>query len=128
MSITWQPMRRSAVPTAATTCGENGRSSWASTTLGPGRAKPAPDIIEAALARADLVPGLAVVVGDAVWDGQSADRAGTGFVGVESGGVSADELTRAGASMVAADTLELLVRYDETPLARLGAARAGARS
>jgi beta-phosphoglucomutase-like phosphatase (HAD superfamily) len=91
-------------------------------------AKPAPDIIEAALARADLVPGLAVVVGDAVWDGQSADRAGTGFVGVESGGVSADELTRAGASMVAADTLELLVRYDETPLARLGAARAGASS
>jgi HAD superfamily hydrolase (TIGR01509 family) len=84
-----------------------------------GTAKPAPDIIEAALHRAGLTPDRAVVVGDAVWDGHAARRAGTTFVGVESGGVSAGELTEAGAGMVAADTLDLLVRYDRTPLARL---------
>ena len=84
-----------------------------------GPSKPSPDIIGVALERAGVPGSRAVVVGDATWDGQAARRAGTGFVGVLSGGVGADELGAAGAVLVAADTLELLVRFDETPLARL---------
>jgi HAD superfamily hydrolase (TIGR01509 family) len=82
-------------------------------------AKPSPDILTAALERADLDPERAVAVGDSVWDAQAAARAGIEFVGVESGGSSAAELRDAGATHVCADPLALLAEFDSTPLGRL---------
>lgn len=57
--------------------------------------KPAPDLVEAALARAPRRPAL--LVGDTVWDAAAAARAGIPFVAVLSGGISAAELRDAGA-------------------------------
>jgi len=61
--------------------------------------KPAPDPIELALRRVDA--GGAVVIGDSVWDVQSASGAGVPCVGVLTGGFSAAELQAAGAVLVA---------------------------
>ena len=61
--------------------------------------KPAPDPIELALRRVDA--GGAVVIGDSVWDVQSASAAGVACVGVLTGGFSAAELYAAGAVLVA---------------------------
>jgi HAD superfamily hydrolase (TIGR01549 family) len=60
--------------------------------------KPDPDVVVAALARADT--DHAVMVGDTVWDGQAASRAGIPFIGVLTGGFSASELEQAGAVAV----------------------------
>jgi HAD superfamily hydrolase (TIGR01549 family) len=61
--------------------------------------KPAPDPIELALRRVDAEG--AVVIGDSVWDVQSASAAGVPCVGVLTGGISAAELYAAGAVLVA---------------------------
>jgi HAD superfamily hydrolase (TIGR01549 family) len=60
--------------------------------------KPAPDPIELALRRVDASG--AVVIGDSVWDVESASGAGVVCVGVLTGGFSAAELHAAGALMV----------------------------
>lgn len=67
--------------------------------------KPDPDIVEAALAAAGSRN--AVLVGDAVWDVESAARAGIGCLTVRSGGLGADELLGAGALAVYASPHEL---------------------
>lgn len=75
--------------------------------------KPAPDPIELALRRVDARG--AVVIGDSVWDVQSASAAGVPCVGVLTGGFSAAELYAAGAMLVAdgpqslADDLERML-------------------
>jgi HAD superfamily hydrolase (TIGR01509 family) len=84
-------------------------------------AKPSPDILAVALERAGLAPDDAVAVGDAVWDAEAAAALGVTFIGVESGGNSAHELRKAGAVAVARDPLDLLERFDETPLGELAA-------
>lgn len=83
------------------------------------RAKPAPDLIEAALGAADVPAERAVLVGDTVWDVQAADRAGVGCVAVLSGGIGAQELREAGAVAVYDDVAALLADLDDSPLARL---------
>jgi phosphoglycolate phosphatase-like HAD superfamily hydrolase len=55
----------------------------------------------------------AVYVGDTVWDG----KAGVACVGVLTGGISAAELTEAGAVAVYEDCRALLRELDTSPLA-----------
>jgi phosphoglycolate phosphatase len=63
-----------------------------------GPSKPAPDLVEQALERAGSRH--AFMVGDAVWDVESAARAGIPCVGVLTGGYSEAELRGAGAVAV----------------------------
>lgn len=84
-------------------------------------AKPQPDIVEVALARAGVTAAQAVFVGDALWDCEAARRAKLTSVGVLSGGVSRAELSEAGAAAVFEDAAELLARLDTTPIGELAA-------
>ncbi len=70
--------------------------------------KPAPDLVQVALAKADAGPGESVFVGDAVWDVQACQRAGIRCLGVLTGGFSRDELLGAGAAAVYETPAELL--------------------
>jgi HAD superfamily hydrolase (TIGR01549 family) len=85
-------------------------------------AKPDPDIIAVALEKAGVPADRAVMVGDAVWDGEAAARAGVAFVGLRSGGSSAAELQEAGAVAVYDDAQSLLAQLDSSPIADLWAA------
>ncbi|WP_346231865.1 HAD family hydrolase [Parafrigoribacterium mesophilum] len=80
-------------------------------------AKPEPDIIEAALAKARTPASAAIMVGDAVWDIEAAARAGVPCVAVCSGGTGALELREAGAVAVYDDVADLLAHLDAGPLA-----------
>ncbi len=72
-------------------------------------AKPAPDIFEEALKRADASPDETVAVGDAIWDVESAKGAGIETVAVLSGGAFDEEdLKEAGAKEVHKDCAALL--------------------
>jgi HAD superfamily hydrolase (TIGR01509 family) len=84
--------------------------------------KPAPDIIQAALERSGLDARHVVFVGDAVWDGYAAQRAGIPFVGLTCGGTPAAELRRSGAGEVWTDPGELLENFDKSALARIAPA------
>lgn len=81
--------------------------------------KPAPDLLQTAVAKHHLCGARVLTVGDSVWDGKAADRAGIRFVGVLSGGVSEAELIDAGAIEVYRDVAEVLQRFDGSSLARL---------
>jgi HAD superfamily hydrolase (TIGR01509 family) len=85
--------------------------------------KPDPDIVRTALDKAGVVAGRAVFVGDTVWDVEAARRAGVPCVCVLSGGISAAELSDAGAIAIYEDVAHLLEDYDDSPLAGLHAAR-----
>jgi phosphoglycolate phosphatase len=63
-----------------------------------GPSKPAPDLVQRAIDRAGS--GNAFLVGDAVWDVESAARAGIPCVGLLTGGYSEAELQEAGAVAV----------------------------
>ena len=76
--------------------------------------KPAPDLIEAGLARAGTRD--AVMVGDSTWDVIAANRAGIETVAVLTGGFSVEELREAGAVVVFESVAELRERLAETPL------------
>jgi HAD superfamily hydrolase (TIGR01509 family) len=76
--------------------------------------KPAPDVVEVALARVGKGP--AVVVGDTVWDVQAARDGGHYAVGLLSGGFSEAELREAGADRVFSTTEELRQALDDLPL------------
>src|SRR5919202_2743937 len=72
-------------------------------------AKPAPDIFELTLKRADASPGETVAVGDAVWDVEAAREAGIRTIAVLSGGAYHKEaLEEAGAVAVYEDCAALL--------------------
>ena len=79
-------------------------------------AKPAPDVVQVALEKAGVDPDAAVMVGDAVWDVQAAADAGVRCIGVRTGGMSAQELTEAGAIAVYDDVAALLADLDGSPL------------
>ncbi len=68
--------------------------------------KPAPDIVEAALAWSKTAPERAVMVGDSRYDVEAATRANVRFVGLRCGGGSADDL--AGAAAIFDDPAALL--------------------
>jgi HAD superfamily hydrolase (TIGR01509 family) len=81
--------------------------------------KPDPDILQAALDRSGLAPERVVFVGDAVWDGEAAKRAGVTFIGLTCGGTPAAELRYAGAVEVWRDPAELLERLSDSAIGRL---------
>lgn len=72
-------------------------------------AKPAPDMFQLTLERAGSVPQESVVVGDTIWDIQSARGCGLRTIAVSTGGAySRQELLEAGAIAVYKDCAELL--------------------
>ncbi|MGH3542784.1 MAG: HAD family hydrolase, partial [Mycobacterium sp.] len=73
--------------------------------------------VQVALQRAGVAADRAVFVGDTVWDVQACGKAGVACVGVLTGGVSAAELTDAGAVAVYEDCRALLRDLDTSPLA-----------
>ena len=77
--------------------------------------KPQPDLVQAALDKADIGDG--VMVGDTTWDCEAAKRAGVPAVAVRTGGFSEAELRDAGAVQVYTSIAELRGALDETPLA-----------
>ncbi|MDV6262505.1 HAD family hydrolase [Rhodococcoides yunnanense] len=79
-------------------------------------AKPEPDIIAVALERAGVVAERALMVGDSVWDIESAGRAGVRAIGVLSGGISRSELLDAGAVAVFDDPADLLANIENSPI------------
>ena len=84
-----------------------------------GEAKPAPDILEVAMAKAGLHPSSTVMVGDTVWDVEAAARAGIPCIGVLSGGIARAVLSEAGAVEVYDDVAQLLERVDESLIGHL---------
>jgi HAD superfamily hydrolase (TIGR01509 family) len=76
--------------------------------------KPEPDILEAALDESGLSADQVVFVGDAVWDGRAAERAGITFIGVTCGGTPAEDLRAAGAVEVWDDPAHLLSNLDKS--------------
>jgi HAD superfamily hydrolase (TIGR01509 family) len=81
--------------------------------------KPAPDILEAALAQSGVDPARAVFVGDTVWDVAAAGRLNIPCTGLTCGGTSKGELAGAGAVAVYEDPAGLLATLDESPLGLL---------
>ena len=79
--------------------------------------KPDPELVKAALQRADASAEDAVMVGDTPWDVEAAERAGVRTITVRTGGFGADELRDAGALAVYESVSELLEDLDSTPLA-----------
>ena len=62
--------------------------------------KPAPDLVEAALAKAGAGDDEVLMLGDSTYDCEAAQRAGVRTVGLLTGGFSAEELEEAGAEFV----------------------------
>jgi HAD superfamily hydrolase (TIGR01509 family) len=75
--------------------------------------KPAPDLVEAALALVGGGPG--VMIGDSTWDVKAAKAAKVKTICVRTGGFGADELLEAGAIAVYESIAELRDRLSETP-------------
>jgi HAD superfamily hydrolase (TIGR01509 family) len=84
------------------------------------RSKPAPDLLQVALDTHGLDPERTAVVGDTVWDVQSAQRAGLPCVGLTCGGISAQELREAGAVEVYDDPADLLAHLADSVVSRRG--------
>ncbi len=78
--------------------------------------KPEPDLVKAALERAEASPEDAVMIGDTPWDVQAAERAGVRTIAVMTGGFSKEELLEAGASWIFESVAELRGALEETPL------------
>lgn len=84
------------------------------------QAKPDPGIIEVALRKAGVDADHAVMVGDAMWDVESAKRVGVTCIGVMTGEIGGDELRGAGAAAVYDDAAALLEDLDGSPIGSLG--------
>jgi HAD superfamily hydrolase (TIGR01509 family) len=84
--------------------------------------KPAPDLVAAALAKAEAEPDAAVMIGDTPWDCAAAEQAGVPTDAVRTGGFSEQELQDAGARTVYESVSEL--RADLDAVLRTGGARA----
>lgn len=82
-------------------------------------AKPEPDLLTTAIEQHGLDPDRTVVVGDTVWDVQSARRAGLPCIMLTCGGISEAELREAGADEVYADPADLLAKLDGSLLGHL---------
>jgi HAD superfamily hydrolase (TIGR01509 family) len=76
--------------------------------------KPQPDLVRAAMERADADD--AVMVGDTPWDIRAAEAADVATIAVITGGFSRAELEEAGAAMVFESVAELRTRLDDAPL------------
>ncbi|MFQ4138743.1 HAD family hydrolase [Nodosilinea sp. PGN35] len=76
--------------------------------------KPAPDIVEAAVKKAQLAPDRLVMLADTPYDIEAAGKAGVQVIAVRCGGFSDQEL--AGAIAIYDDPADLLNHYDRSPL------------
>jgi HAD superfamily hydrolase (TIGR01509 family) len=87
------------------------------------QAKPDPGIIRVALDKAGVAADAAVMIGDAMWDVESAGRVGVTCIAVMTGGIGGDELRGAGAAEVYDDAAAVLaaLRAGEGPIAALRA-------
>lgn len=79
----------------------------------PRSSKPAPDVVEAALARAGARPDEAVLVGDTPYDLEAARRAGVPMVALRCGGW---DFAEGGPVAVYADPEDLLLHWTGSPL------------
>ncbi|MGY1673658.1 HAD family hydrolase [Geodermatophilus sp. SYSU D00710] len=77
-------------------------------------AKPAPDLLLTAVEAHGLDASRTVVVGDTVWDVQSAQDAGLPCIALTCGGISRAELLEAGADEVYDDPADLLAHLDDS--------------
>jgi HAD superfamily hydrolase (TIGR01509 family) len=78
--------------------------------------KPQPDLVLAALNKADAAPGDAVMIGDSTWDCIAAKRAKVRSIGVLTGGFSDAELLDAGASKAFESVEQLRAGLEQTVL------------
>ncbi len=92
----------------------------ATTSADVSSAKPRPDLLQVAMEQHDLDPDRTVAVGDTVWDVEAAERAGLPCVALLCGGISAGELSDAGARAVFEDPADLLATLDASPIGELG--------
>ncbi|MBM0744216.1 HAD family hydrolase [Phormidium sp. CLA17] len=77
--------------------------------------KPEPDIVEAALNKADLAADRTVMLGDTPYDVEAAAKAGVSVIAFRTGGFSDEQLS--GAIAIYDDPADLLAQYDRSPLA-----------
>lgn len=82
------------------------------------RSKPAPDIVEAALARAACAPDEALMIGDTPYDVKAATHAGVQTLAVRCGGWSDEDLH--GAIQIFDAPAELYLRYTDSVLGEVG--------
>lgn len=78
------------------------------------QSKPDPDIIIAALQRAQASPDEAVMIGDTPYDVEAAQRAGVRVIALRSGGWRDEDLK--GAAAIYQDPLDLVLRFNSSPL------------
>jgi HAD superfamily hydrolase (TIGR01509 family) len=78
------------------------------------KTKPAPDLVKAALEKADTKDG--VMIGDTPWDVKAAAGVNVPTIAVLTGGFSEAELVDAGAACVFESIAELREAIDDTPL------------
>lgn len=83
-------------------------------------AKPAPDILQAAMDLADLDPRRTVAVGDSTWDVRAASKLGLPTIGFLSGGIPDADLRQAGAVEVYDGPAHLLAELPASLIAMLG--------
>lgn len=89
----------------------------ATTTGDVEKAKPQPDVFEAALAKLEGISAeQVIVVGDSPYDAEAAAKASLRTVGVLTGGFSEERLKSAGCIAIYKDPADLLARYTESPL------------
>lgn len=84
------------------------------------RAKPHPDIFQAALSKLRLTPAECLALGDTPYDAESAGKAGVRTLGVTTGGWTREELLAAGCIEVYESVAELKDRLEESALVRTG--------
>lgn len=82
-------------------------------------AKPAPGIMQVALDRAGVDASHAVMVGDAMWDVETAGKVGVPCISVMTGGIGGDELRGAGAAAVYDDAAAVLADIEDGPIGSL---------
>ena len=80
------------------------------------RSKPDPDIVRAAVGKADVSAAACVMLGDTPYDVEAAGRSGVSIIALRCGGWGDDAL--AGAAAIYNDPKELLAKYDESVIGR----------
>lgn len=79
------------------------------------KAKPEPDIFQAALKLLVIKPDEALALGDTPWDIEAAKKAGVGTVAVQSGGWTREQLLEAGAVAVYYDVADIVRNFESSP-------------
>ena len=82
------------------------------------RAKPHPDIFEAALKQLKLKPAEVLALGDTPYDAEAAGKADIWTIGVTTGGWSRADLLAAGCLEVWESVADLLAHFDQSALMR----------